>query len=263
MSGSATRPCRDSIFGYLERHRVENGGRYKLDVCVDEDGDDSDEVAVTVFSHAPSIPAAKEESTVMCSFRYMRSWPGIGYIFVPRGFGWQTPWAELAVIEEAALGETIHGATLAESREIAFGISPWEAEADRVSAEVDRLPLPRVNVNFRYPRNDFYRIIACLVEHAFPFHGRYDVPWELEEDPDIDTGMFDVSIFNRRPSSDAGPQKVRQLCTVRLDVEKQTINLLLPARGSDLETAKAELAALEMEAIGKIIHGEKVQRSTA
>jgi len=250
------------IIEHLEGHRVENGGRYKLESCVDEDGDESDEIAVTVFSHSWSLSNFKVESTIMCSFRYKRDWPGIGCIMVPRGFDWPTAWAELAVIEEAALGETIHGMTIADSEEFALSGPLCNMNSGGLPAEVVRLP--KSNVSLGYSPTDFGRIVAYLGEHAFPFHGRYQVPIEITGDAWLDLEVIEVTVLSGRPSSPRETRPpVRELCHLRFDCGKQAINHLTPGEDADIKTAWAELATLEREALGTTIHGMPTMREQA
>ena len=100
----------DSMVEYLEDHRVEDGGRYRPLVCIGEDDeDDPDRIGATVFSHPWSSPYLKAEATPMCGFRFNIRCARIEYVSVAPGFDLGTAWAELAIIEQAALGKTIYG----------------------------------------------------------------------------------------------------------------------------------------------------------
>ena len=95
---------------YLADHRVEDGGRYQLGGCMKDDSEpDPDRFAVIVYSHPWSFPSLKAEATMVCGFRFDLGLPGIEYLRGAPGFDLDTAWAELATIEQAALGTTIHG----------------------------------------------------------------------------------------------------------------------------------------------------------
>ena len=165
----------DCIFEYLESHRVEEGGRYRLLSLVEDGEEESDWFSAVVYSHSWSSPCLREESTIMCSFRFNTRWPGIDRVMVSPAFdaNWDAVWAELAVLEEAALGETIYGRNLSPKRRIAVSKRTDDAESAGILAECINFPR---RVSLGYSLEDFTRLLTYIKKHEFPFRGRYDLP---------------------------------------------------------------------------------------
>ena len=145
----------DCILEYLVCHRLEEGGRYRL-LCPDtgEEDDEPEWVSAVVYSHPWSSDYLMDESTIMCSLRFNTRMPGIDRVMVSPefDFNWDAVWAELAAIERAALGETIHGRALSPKRQIATSKPIDEAESTGILAESVNFPL---RVSLSYSPEDF------------------------------------------------------------------------------------------------------------
>jgi len=241
----------DCLFDYLECHRVENGGRYKLEGY---DENDPDRFLVIIYTHPWVSPAAKDESTIICIFRFNASWPGIEHMSVALTFDWDAAWAELAVIEQAALGEILHGRRSSERRKIRLSTPLGETESDGILAKSRNQFRP--NVNLSYSPADFDRLLAYIQEHCCPFSGRYDLPFAMREVPECELEVIEITVFSDRLFRQNAPP-VRTLCTLRFHRGKQGIDFLLPGPNLDIETAWAELAILEQDALGRTIHGRQ------
>ena len=195
----------DCILDYLVCHRLEEGGRYRL-LCPDT-GDEDDEpewVSAVVYSHPWSSDFLMDESTIMCSLRFNTRMPGIDRVMVSPefDFNWDAVWAELADIERAALGETIHGRALSPKRQIATSKPIDEAESTGILAESVNFPL---RVSLSYSPEDFTRLLTYIKRHEFPFRGRYDLPSEMRDDAEVDLAVFKITVFSGRPFGAKGP----------------------------------------------------------
>jgi len=256
----------DCIFDYLDCHRVTSGGRYRLedsriDSCLGEDGkSDPDRFVVRVYTHRWLSPDLQEESTKMCSFRFNTGWPGIEYMTLAAAFDWDAAWAELAVLELAALGEIVHGRRIAARRKMATSTPVSEAESAAIRSEFGYPQRPNANLSYLPP--DFEGILTYIKDHSFPFDGRYDIlPENMRYGAELDQEVILVTVFSPRGVAAKGR---RILCTFCFHRGKQG-NVLVLGADHDAETAWAELAILEQDALGRTIHGKQAigDQSTA
>jgi hypothetical protein len=243
----------DLIFEYLDRHRTENGGRYRLEPYPwFNDGEyDPERFIAFVYTH-PWLPATKDESDIICSFDFNTTWPGIDRILVPPTVDWDAAWAELAVLEEVAIGEMIHGRKLCGRvrRKITLGAPAGEEESPAILAAYRR---PQPTARLRYSARDFDGLLTYLKHHCWPFHGRFMLPPAIRDDPEIDLEIVEVTVCDGQTYEEK--RWGRPVCDLRLHCGKRELDCLAPAPNVAPETAWAEVALLEQEALGKTVHG--------